>query len=131
MGFVIERTARYEDAEVFDRTIKIRVKYSIREMTMLNKNLVKFQELASKIDKDTTDNRIEAFESAINQCLACIVAGEEDRKFISDAILDVDPESDDIIDIGEFIQFVQYALKADDAAAEEDTGKAPSGSEDS
>ena len=131
MGFVIERTARYEDAEVLDRTIKIRVKYSIREMTMLNKNLTKFQDLASKIDKDATDDRIKAFEIAINQCLSCIVAEEDDRKFISDAILDVDPDSDDIIDIGEFIEFVQYALKADDNAAEEDTGKALSGSDNS
>lgn len=129
MGFVIERTARFEDAEILGRNIQIRVKYSVREMATLNKHLDKFRNLSEKLDKDVDDNRIKAYETSIAECLTLIVKGEEDRKFVKDAVLDVDPESDDVLDIREFVDFVQYALKVDDEEAEEDTGKASSGSE--
>lgn len=128
MGFVIERTARFEEAEILGREINIRVKYSIREMATLNKHLDKFRALSEKLDKDADENKIKAYETSIAECLKLIVKEEEDRKFIADAVTDSDPESDSIIDIGEFVEFVQYALGMDDEEAEEDSGKASSGS---
>lgn len=131
MGFVIERTARYEDADIFDRKITIRVKYSVREMANLSTHLDKFRAISEKLDKGANENQIKAYEASINDCLQLIVKNEEDRKFIADAVLDTDPESDDIIDVREFVDLVQYALKVDEEESEEDTGKVASGSDDS
>ena len=131
MGFVIERTARFEEAEILGKTVNIRVKYSVREMAMLNKHLDKFRQLSEKLDKDANENQVKAYETAISECLQSIVKDEDDRKFIADAVLDTDPESDDVLDIREFVDFVQYVLKVDEDEAVEDTGKAPSGSGDS
>jgi hypothetical protein len=131
MGFVIERTARYEEAEILERKIQIRVKYSIREMATLSKYLDKFRSYSDKIDRKANDNDIKGYEEAVAECVELIVKDDEDKKYVRDWVISSDKESDDIIDIREFVNFVQYVLKIDEDEAKEDTGKAEAGSEKS
>lgn len=60
-----------------------------------------------------------------------IVKDDEDREFVRNAVTNTDNESDEILDIREFVDFVSYVLKIDVKEAEEDTGKAEAGSEKS
>lgn len=131
MGFSIERTARFEELEILERPILCRVKYSIREMAVLSKHLDKFRSYSEKIDRKANDSDIKGYEASVNECIQLIVKEDADRKFIEEAVLDVDSESDNIIDIREFVDFIQYVLKADEEASEEDSGKADSGSDNS
>lgn len=123
----IERTPRFETLPILDRDVEIRVKFSIKEMGTLAKYLAIFDKYSGRLTEKATDSDIKNYESAVSDCVQLLIKQEDDKAFVKDAVLDANPDSDDIIDVREFVQLIKHAMKTDDEGVEEDTGKASSG----
>jgi len=127
MGFSIERTARYEEVPILDRDVLIRVKFSVKEMAFLGRELDRFQGLSEKINKNASKEQVNSYMDCVGGIVQLLVKTEDDREYMKNLVINEDEESEDIIDMKEFVSLVEYAMKLDSKEAEEDAGKAPVG----
>lgn len=125
----IEKKARFETQPILGRDIEFRIKYSVREKAYLGRQLNKLNdyEITAKI----SDAKIEEYTKVVSEIAGLIVRSEEDAEFISDAVLDKDPNSDKFIGDDDFLDLIEYVMSRNDDESEEDSGKAKSGSKNS
>lgn len=127
----IERRDRFETRPILDRDVDIRVKFTVREMALLSKYLDKFTTVSEKINQNATDGQIDAYEKAVDECAQLIIRDDNDKKFVSDAVKQSDPDSDEFIDVRDFVDLLSFAMQVDEEKTEEDSGKVESGSKKS
>lgn len=128
MGLVIERTPRFEEADILGHPVKIRIKFTVEERSRLGTLLEKLAKVADKVNANSSDAEFKNITGVINETLNLVVVEDEDKTFIKQA-LSPDIDSDDLLELEGFNEIIKYVLKLDDDEAEEDSGKASTGSE--
>jgi len=124
----IERKrSRFAVKPIFDRDVKLRMKFEVGEFGFLQKQLDLFTSLAQKINRKATPTEIKAYKDAASAIIPLLIVDKDDQEYV-ERLINPEPDDEDLMDIFDVMSLVSGCLNLDDKEAEEETGKVSDGS---